>query len=171
MSILKVHGMKNGTNWRVAATALLALLLAACGNGGQGNDGQGNGKAPTKAGDAGAADATAAVAEAPVPQIVTRDGRHALLVDGEPFLILGAQVNNSSNWPKALENVWPAIDVVKPNTVMVPVAQEQVEAKEGTFDFSFVDTLLEQAREHDVRLVLLWFATWKNNGPNYAPAR
>ncbi|MEO6102901.1 MAG: beta-galactosidase, partial [Pseudoxanthomonas sp.] len=111
-------------------------------------------------------DATAAQ----VPSIVSKDGRHALLVDGAPFLILGAQVNNSSNYPAALDDVWPAIDVLKPNTVMVPVAWEQVEAQEGTFDFSFVDTLLAQAREKKVRLVLLWFATWKNNGPNYAPA-
>lgn len=107
---------------------------------------------------------------APIPQIVTRDGRHALLVDGAPFLVLGAQVNNSSNYPAALEDVWPAIDVLKPNTVMVPIAWEQVEAREGRFDFSFVDTLLAQARANKVRLVLLWFATWKNNGPNYAPA-
>lgn len=111
-----------------------------------------------------------AAAEAPIPKLVTENGRHALLVDGEPFLILGAQVNNSSNYPAALDDVWPAIDVVKPNTVMVPVAWEQVEPTEGQFDFSFLDTLLEQARERDVRLVLLWFATWKNNGPNYAPA-
>nr|WP_298125838.1 DUF5597 domain-containing protein [uncultured Pseudoxanthomonas sp.] len=108
--------------------------------------------------------------EVPIPQIVSKEGRHALMVDGAPFLILGAQVNNSSNWPQALDDVWPAIDVVKPNTVMVPVAWEQIEAKEGTFDFSFVDVLLKQAREKNVRLVLLWFATWKNNGPNYAPA-
>ena len=113
--------------------------------------------------------AQAATGENPIPRIVSRDGRHALLVDGAPFLILGAQVNNSSNWPAALDEVWPAMAVLKPNTVMVPVAWEQVEAKEGKFDFSFVDTLLKQAREHDVRLVLLWFATWKNNGPNYAP--
>jgi beta-galactosidase GanA len=109
-------------------------------------------------------------AEAPIPKLVTENGRHALLVDGEPFLIMGAQVNNSSNYPETLKDVWPAIDVVKPNTVMVPIAWEQIEAKEGQFDFSFVDTLLAQARERDVRLVLLWFATWKNNGPNYAPA-
>ena len=109
-------------------------------------------------------------AEAPIPKLVTENGRHALLVDGEPFLIMGAQVNNSSNYPEALKDVWPAIDVVKPNTVMVPIAWEQIEPKEGQFDFSFLDTLLAQAREHDVRLVLLWFATWKNNGPNYAPA-
>ncbi|PZQ26927.1 MAG: glycoside hydrolase [Stenotrophomonas acidaminiphila] len=146
----------------LASSGLLAaiLLQAACQPGSD----------PAKAG----ADATAADPGdgrgAPIPEIVSKDGRHALLVDGAPFLILGAQVNNSSNWPPALDDVWPAIDVVKPNTVMVPVAWEQVEATEGTFDFSFVDVLLKQAREKNVRLILLWFATWKNNGPNYAPA-
>lgn len=146
----------------LASSGLLAaiLLQAACQPGSD----------PAKAGaDAMAADPGDGRG-APIPEIVSKDGRHALLVDGAPFLILGAQVNNSSNWPAALDDVWPAIDVVKPNTVMVPVAWEQVEATEGTFDFSFVDVLLKQAREKKVRLILLWFATWKNNGPNYAPA-
>ncbi|MBB1086973.1 DUF5597 domain-containing protein [Lysobacter sp. SG-8] len=143
-----------------------ALLLAACA-------GPGGAPEPAASGPAHAgpgAPEAAASGSAPVPEVVTRDGRHALLVDGEPFLILGAQVNNSSNWPHALEDVWPAIEVVGPNTVMVPVAWEQVEAVEGTFDFTFVDTLLAQARERDLRLILLWFATWKNNAPHYAPA-
>jgi beta-galactosidase GanA len=108
-------------------------------------------------------------AAVPMPEVVTRDGRHALLVDGAPFLVLGAQANNSSNYPEALASVWPAVARLGANTLAMPVGWEQVEPVEGKFDFSFVDTLLAQAREHDTRLILLWFATWKNNGPNYAP--
>lgn len=106
---------------------------------------------------------------AELPQIVQRDGRHALMVDGAPYVVLGAQVNNSSAWPATLPKVWPAVQQMQANTVIVPIAWEQIEPAEGHFDFSFLDTLLRQAREHEVRVGLLWFATWKNNGPNYAP--
>jgi beta-galactosidase GanA len=106
---------------------------------------------------------------APIPELVTRDGRSALMVDGAPFLILGAQVNNSSSWPSMLPKVWPAVKRLQANTVSVAMPWEQIEPIEGKFDFSFLDVLLREARENEVRLVLLWFATWKNNGPNYAP--
>ncbi|HEV6965461.1 DUF5597 domain-containing protein [Roseateles sp.] len=109
----------------------------------------------------------AAAAEA--PRLVTRDGRHALLVDGKPFLILGGQAHNSSNYPEALKTVWPAIDDLKANTLLMPVAWEQVEPQEGRFDFSFLDTLVKQAREHGKHLVLLWFGTWKNTSAQYTP--
>ena len=117
-----------------------------------------------------AATALAAAEERPIPRVVSRGGRHALLVDGEPFLMLTAQANNSSNYPAALEKVWPAVEYLHANTLQMPVAWEQIEPEEGRFDFSFVDTLVAQAMERGVRLVLLWFATWKNNSPKYAPA-
>ena len=83
--------------------------------------------------------------------------------------MLGAQVNNSSNYPAMLPNVWQVVDPLHANTVEIPVAWEQVEPVEGRFDFSFVDALLPEARQHNVRLVLLWFGAFKNTSPSYAP--
>jgi beta-galactosidase GanA len=105
-----------------------------------------------------------------LPHFVEENGRHAFIVDGEPYLILGAQANNSSNYPSALEHVWPAIEAMHANTLEMPIAWEQIEPTEGAFDFGFVDTLVAQARTHNVRLILLWFGTWKNTGPSYTPA-
>ena len=113
--------------------------------------------------------AAPACAATEVPRIETRDGRHALIVDGQPFLMLGAQANNSSNYPALLETVFPVIDALDANTLEMPVAWEQIEPTEGHFDFAFVDTLLQQARAHRKRLVLLWFGTWKNTSPSYTP--
>ena len=104
-----------------------------------------------------------------VPHIETRDGRHALIVDGAPYLMLGAQVNNSSAWPAMMPKVWPVMEALHVNTVEVPVAWEQIEPQEGRFDFAYLDLLLAQARARKVHLVLLWFATWKNTNPQYAP--
>ena len=107
--------------------------------------------------------------ERPLPRLVEKDGRYALLVDGAPYLILGAQENNSSAWPALLPKVWPAMEALHVNTVEIPVYWEQFEPQQGRFDNSLVDTLLQQAREHRVRLVLLWFGTWKNGSGHYQP--
>ncbi len=111
----------------------------------------------------------ARAAAAPMPQLVQKDGRFALMVDGSPFLIMAGQANNSSNYLNVLPKVWPAIADMHANTLVMPVAWEQVEPVEGKFDFSFVDTLIAQARANKVRLDILWFGTWKNTGPSYTP--
>lgn len=113
---------------------------------------------------------SASLQAAELPQLVTHNGKHALMVDGAPFLMLGAQTNNSSNYPAALKDVWPSVEKMHANTLSIPVAWEQVEPQEGTFDFSYIDVLLKEARARNVKVVLLWFATWKNNAPHYAPA-
>jgi beta-galactosidase GanA len=105
----------------------------------------------------------------PLPRLATQDGRHALFVDDAPFLILGAQCHNSSAWPAMLPKVWPAIDALHANTLEIPVYWEQFEPEPGRYDTSIVDTIIQQAREHDVRIVLLWFGTWKNGSSHYLP--
>lgn len=112
----------------------------------------------------------AADAQTPLPRIESREGRHALIVDGAPYLMLGAQANNSSNYPEILDSIWPVLDAIHANTLEIPIAWEQLEPVEGKFDFTFLQTLLDGARAHDKRVVLLWFGTWKNTSPSYAPA-
>lgn len=106
---------------------------------------------------------------AEMPRLVKKDNRHALLVDGQPFLMLGAQINNSSSWAATLPQVWPAIQAIHANTVEAPIYWEQMEPQPGRFDFSTADELVKQARAHRVYLVLLWFGTWKNGRMHYAP--
>ncbi|HEY1765185.1 MAG TPA: DUF5597 domain-containing protein [Opitutaceae bacterium] len=115
------------------------------------------------------ASAIASVAAPDMPHFESKDGRHALVVDGAPFLILGGQCGNSSAWPSELPRVWSAIERTHANTLEAPVYWEQFEPMQGKFDTSSVDLLLRQAREHGVRLVLLWFGTWKNGSSHYLP--
>lgn len=115
------------------------------------------------------AQVTETAKEHSIPRMVQSDGRYALFVDDAPFLMLGAQANNSSGWPDALPKVWPAIEYLHANTLEIPVYWEQFEPQKGQFDYTVVDTLLAQAREHHVRLVLLWFGTWKNGNQHYMP--
>jgi hypothetical protein len=116
-----------------------------------------------------AATLPAQVQERPIPRLVKKDGRYALMVDDAPYLMLGAQVHNSSAWPAMLPKVWPAMEFLNVNTVEIPVYWEQFEPRQGQYDHSVIDTLLAEARQHKVRLVLLWFGTWKNGSQHYMP--
>lgn len=65
-----------------------------------------------------------AVREAPVPQLVSQGGQHALFVDGAPFLVLGAQAHNSSAWRSMLPKAWPVMNYLGVNTVELTVYWE-----------------------------------------------
>jgi hypothetical protein len=55
------------------------------------------------------------------------------------------------------------------NTVLAAVSWALLEPSEGKFDYTLVDGLIRDARAHDLRLVLLWFGSWKNTWSSYAP--
>jgi hypothetical protein len=93
-----------------------------------------------------------------------------LMVQGKPFLILGGELGNSSASTSAeADAILPEMVRLHVNTVLMPVAWEQVEPREGTFDFSILDHWIDVARQQNLHLVLLWFGSWKNAFSEYAP--
>ena len=93
-----------------------------------------------------------------------------LVVDGKPFLMLGGELlNSSSSSLPYMTKLWTHMNDLHANTVLTPVSWEQIEPKEGVYDFSLVDGLIRDARKHDLHLVLLWLASWKNGMSSYQP--
>jgi hypothetical protein len=114
---------------------------------------------------------TAALNAAEPPHIRMQNGAGQLIVNGQPFLILGGELGNSSAGTAAgADTIVPKVAGMHVNTVLMPVAWEQVEPKEGSFDFSILDHWIDTARQNNIHLVLLWFGSWKNAFSNYAPA-
>jgi hypothetical protein len=105
-----------------------------------------------------------------IPHLRTRGAATQLIVDGRPFLALAGELNNDS--ATSLEYVrplWPRLVAAKINTVLAGVSWNQIERQEGKFDFSVLDGVIQGARSHNLRLVLLWFASWKNSLSSYPP--
>jgi hypothetical protein len=113
----------------------------------------------------------AQVEERPIPRLVHKDGRFALFVDDAPYLILGVEDQDlglESTWPLHPKD-WAAMEYLHANTIEIPIYWDEIEPQPGQFNFASIDRLLTEARQHNVRLVLLWFATWKNGSQHYMP--
>src|SRR5579883_2677507 len=101
---------------------------------------------------------------------LVKDEPAQLIVDGKPFLMLAGEVHNSSEGDaNYIERSLARLEGLHCNTALVPVSWELVEPREGQFDWRLVDATILAARRHGLRLVLLWFGTWKNTFSSYAP--
>jgi hypothetical protein len=98
-------------------------------------------------------------------------GATPLIVDGKPFLVLGGELGNSSAGTAAqADTLLPRLAAEHLNTVLMPVAWDEIEPEEGHFNFAVLDHWLAVARRERLHLVLLWFGSWKNAFSSYAPA-
>ena len=93
-----------------------------------------------------------------------------LVVCGQPFLILGGELGNSSaSCPDDIDRIFPRLQRMGLNTVLVPAYWDLTEPVEGVFDFSLTDKVIETARACHLRVIFLWFGAWKNSMSCYAP--
>ncbi len=105
-----------------------------------------------------------------IPHLERHGTATQLIVDGKPFLVLGAELNNSSaSSMEYLRPLWSKIAATNLNTVLATVSWELMEPEEGRFDFSLVDGLIQDARRYNLRLIMLWFGSWKNGKSTYQP--
>lgn len=115
--------------------------------------------------------ATLRADDASSPRMVRQGSAAQLLVDGKPFTILGGELHNSSaSSLEYMAPIWPKLARLNLNTVLAPISWEQFEPQEGKFDDTLIDGLIAQAREQNLRLIILWFGSWKNGESSYAPA-
>jgi hypothetical protein len=105
----------------------------------------------------------------PIPQLVKKDGKFRLMVDGQPFVMLGGQVGNFSAFPEIMERSWSRFKGMNLNTVEYPVYWNVIEPEEGKFDFRGFDQILRGVRSQGLRADLLWFGTWKNGAMDWTP--
>jgi beta-galactosidase GanA len=107
---------------------------------------------------------------APLPQIKQNGGAKQMFVDGKPFIMLAGELHNSSaSGVEYMRPVWDKLEKMHLNTVIGTVSWELLEPQEGKFDFALVDAQIQEARKRNLRLVLIWFATWKNGESDYVP--
>jgi hypothetical protein len=105
-----------------------------------------------------------------IPHVRKQGTATQLIVDGKPFLALtGELTNNAATDLEYMKRVWPKLVETKLNSVLAGVSWAQIEPQEGKFNFSVLDGVIQGARLHNLRLVLLWFASWKNGASTYTP--
>ena len=106
----------------------------------------------------------------PIPRLEKQGEIYTLVVDGKPFIMMGGQVLNNSAFPDRMERVWPIMKAMNANMIQFPVYWDEIEPREGQFEFGAFDQLLHSARAAGLRVVPLWFGTWKNAAMDYTPS-
>jgi beta-galactosidase GanA len=84
-------------------------------------------------------------------------------------MVAGELHNSSSSNLTYLAPIFPKLKEMGLNTVIASISWEQFEPQEGKFDYSLIDGIMSQARENNLKICILWFASWKNGLSTYTP--
>ena len=106
------------------------------------------------------------------PALVKQNGITRFVIDGKPYVMYGGELHNSTSSSESYMEeigVWEQMKAGNFNTVIASSSWELVEPEEGKYDFSSVDHVIRNARRHGLKVVMIWFASWKNGTSTYAP--
>lgn len=105
-----------------------------------------------------------------IPHLIKNDKGVQLIVNNRPFLMRAGELHNSTTGGiDNMKPIWKQMADKNLNTVLAAVSWELIEPQEGKFDFSLVDSMIIGARKQNLKLVLLWFGSWKNGKSTYVP--
>ena len=106
----------------------------------------------------------------PLPEIRQNGAVKQIFVDGKPFIMLAGELHNSSaSSIEYMKPIWSKLDSMNLNTVVSTVNWELLEPEEGQFNYDLIDAQIQEAAKRNIRLVMIWFASWKNGDSQYAP--
>jgi len=95
---------------------------------------------------------------------------HQLIVDGQPHLMIAGELHNSAaSSTEHMDHIWPKLKRLNLNTVLATITWDQFEPEEGQFDYEMIDYLIREAEANELKLVVVWFGSWKNGQSSYIP--
>ena len=105
-----------------------------------------------------------------IPHLDKKGNATQFIVDGKPFIALcGELTNNAATSLNYLKPIWPALTKSNLNSVIAGVSWAMVEPREGKFNFEIVDSVITDVRKNNLKLIFIWFASWKNGMSSYVP--
>ena len=106
-----------------------------------------------------------------IPLLEKHGNTSRLVVDGKPILLLCGELHNSSTGGlDYMRPIWKRMAEKNLNSVIAALSWELIEPTEDHFDFTLVDSAMAGARAANLKLIFIWFASWKNGGSIYMPA-
>lgn len=107
------------------------------------------------------------------PTLVKKNGSTHFEIDGKPFVMFTGELHNSTSTSESYMKeigVWQKMKDANFNTVIASCSWDVIEREPGKYDFTSVDHVIRSAREYGLKVVMIWFASWKNGNSTYAPS-
>ena len=85
-----------------------------------------------------------------IPHLTKKGNTQQLIVDGNPYLVLGGELGNSTaSSLDYMRPFWAKFKAMNLNTILVPAYWDLIEPEEGKFNFDLLDSIINTSRENN----------------------